>query len=262
MADAPLLLALDVGNTSIAIGVYDGTTLADTSRIATDRENLPDEYAMLLLGLLRTHGVEPSRIGAAVLSTTVPSLEGTFREVCRRYFSVEPLVVGTGVRTGVRIRYDNPREVGADRILHVVAALGRYQPPLVIVDLGTALVFDAVSREGDYLGGSIAPGIGIAAEALFSRAAMLRRVSIQRPDGVIGRNTVHSVQSGIYYGYAEMVAGMVRRYKAELGEGATVIATGGYASVIQDEVGVFDAVEPNLNLEGLRLVWEMNRGEP
>jgi len=255
-----LLLAIDVGNTSIAVGVFEGDQLIDHSRIATDQENLPDEYAMLVLGLLHTHRVDPRRIGAAVLSSTVPPLEHTFREVCRNYFNVDPLIVGTGVKTGIRIRYDNPREVGADRILHVVAALDSYEPPLVIVDLGTALVFDAVSKEGDYLGGAIAPGIAIASEALFRRAAMLRRVSIERPEVAIGRNTVHAVQSGIYFGYADMVRGMVERFCKELGGEVTVIATGGYAFLLQDELeGCVDYVEPDLNLTGLRLVYELNQ---
>ena len=254
----PVLLALDIGNTSIAIGVYEGETLAATFRIATDQDNLPDEYAMLLLALLRTRGIEPVDIEAAVLSSTVPPLVTTFERVCSEYFGVEALVVGTGVRTGIRVRYDNPREVGADRILHAVAALARYDPPLVIVDLGTALVFDAVSREGDYLGGAIAPGIGIATQALFSRAAMLRRVTIERPPSVIGRNTVHSVQAGVFYGYADMVSGMVRRYKAEIGEDATVIGTGGYAHIVSEETDCIDVIEDNLNLEGLRLVYEAN----
>lgn len=256
---ASLLLAIDIGNTSIAIGVFDGETMRASMRIATDQENLPDEYAILLLSLLQTRGIAREEIAAAALSSTVPPLITTFVEVCREYFKVEPLVVGTGVKTGVRVRYDNPREVGADRILHAVAALAKYQPPLVIVDLGTALVFDAVSREGDYLGGAIAPGIGIASQALFSRAAMLRRVSIERPESVVGKNTVNSVQSGLYFGYSEMVTGMVRRFKTEIGEDATVIATGGYASLLLPELDCVDHVEPNLNLDGLRRVWEANR---
>lgn len=258
---AHLLLAIDIGNTSIAIGLYDQDDLAATFRIATDQENLSDEYAMLVLSLLRTRDIDPARIDAAIISSTVPPLLNTFSEVCRNYFNVKPLIVGTGVRTGVRVRYDNPREVGADRILHAVAALAKYQPPLIIVDLGTAMVFDAVSREGDYLGGAIAPGIGIASQALFTRTAMLRRVSIERPatDSVIGKNTVHAIQSGMFYGYADMIMGMVRRFKAEVGEDATVIATGGYASIVVDEVDCIDAVEPDLNLEGLRRVYEANR---
>ena len=255
-----LLLAIDIGNTSIAIGVYEGAQRHATFRIATDQDNLADEYAMLVLGLLQASNIDPKRVSAAVMSSTVPPLVQTFEAVCRRYFGVSPVVIGTGVKTGVRVRYDNPREVGPDRILHAVAALHKYTPPLIIVDLGTALVFDAVSREGDYLGGAIAPGIGIASQALFARAAMLHRVSIQRPliEGAIGRNTVHSMQSGIFFGYAEMVAGMVRRFKYDVGEDATVIATGGYAEGIAQESGVIDHIEPDLNLDGLRLVHQLN----
>jgi len=261
VTNSGLLLAIDVGNTSTSIGVYDGDSLQATFHIATDRENLADEFAMLMLSLLRAHGVEPQQVVSAALSSTVPPLIAVFEEVCRRYFDVEPLVVGTGVKTGVRVRYDNPREVGPDRILHAVAALAKYEPPLVIVDMGTALVFDAVSRDGDYLGGAIAPGMSIAAEALFSRAAMLHRVNVERPEFVVGRNTVQSMQAGIYYGYAEMVSGMVRRFKAEIGEDATVIATGGYAHSIAEEAGCFDATEAHLNLDGLRLIYELNNSE-
>jgi type III pantothenate kinase len=255
-----LLLAIDIGNTSIAVGVYDGEELAANFRIATDQDNLADEYAMLLTSLLRSRDIDAGSVHAAVISATVPPLVTTFQAVCRRYFEVEPLVIGTGVKTGIRVRYDNPREVGPDRILHAVAALHRYPPPLIIVDLGTALVFDAVSREGDYLGGTIAPGIGIASQALFQRAAMLSRVSLEPPgtESVIGRNTVHSMQSGIFYGYVEMVCGMVRRFKLEIGDDATVIATGGYADEIATASGCVDAIEPDLNLQGLRLVYEAN----
>ncbi|MEX1021733.1 MAG: type III pantothenate kinase [Dehalococcoidia bacterium] len=258
-AAAGLLMAIDIGNTSIAIGVFDDQEIVGTFRIATDQENFPDEYAMLVLGLLRTVDITPDQIGAAVLSSTVPPLVTTFQQVCERHFQVHPLVVGPGVRTGIRVLYDNPREVGPDRILHAVAALDSYDPPLIIVDLGTACVFDAVSRDGDYLGGAIAPGIGLASQALFSRAAMLHRVSMEQPSGPIGRNTVHSMQSGIFFGYVEMVRGMVRRFKAEVGEEALVIGTGGYVSILAEEAGCFDAIEPDLNLTGLRLVYEANQ---
>ena len=254
------LLAIDIGNTSVAIGVFDGDELVATFRIATDRDNFADEYAMLLLGLLRSKDLEPDDITAAILSSTVPPLILTFQQVCRDHFGVDPIVVGPGVKTGVRVLYDNPREVGPDRILHAVAALDKYDPPMVIVDLGTACVFDAVSKDGDYLGGAIAPGLGLASQALFSRAAMLHRVAIaQPPDGPIGRNTVHSMQSGIFFGYVELVRGMVRRFKQEIGEEALVIGTGGYASLIAEEAACFDVIEPDLNLDGLRLVYEANR---
>lgn len=259
MSPSNLLLAIDIGNTSIAIGVYDGSEQHAAFRIATDQENLPDEYAMLMLGLLASRGIDPSHIGAAMLSSTVPPLVATFQQVCSAHFDVEPMVVGPGVKTGVRVLYENPREVGPDRILHVVAALEKYEPPLIIVDLGTMIVFDAVSKEGDYLGGAIAPGIGIASAAMFSHGAMLHRVNLERTESAIGRNTTQSMQSGIFYGFTELVRGMVRRFKEELGDDATVIATGGYASIIADEAGCFDAMEPDLNLEGLRLVYEANR---
>ena len=261
--DSPLLLAIDIGNTSIAIGLFEEHELVATFRVATDQDNFADEYAMLVLGLLRSAEIDPGRVSAAIMSSTVPSLLGTFRQVCERYFHVETLVVGPGVKTGIRVLYDNPREVGPDRVLHAVAALDKYEPPLVIVDLGTACVFDAVSAEGDYLGGAIAPGIGLASEALFNSAAMLHRVSLERPDGPIGRNSVHSMQAGIFFGYVEMVRGMVRRFRESLeadgGGATTVIGTGGYAEAFADEVGCFDHIEADLNLEGLRLVYEANR---
>ena len=260
--DRDLLLAIDIGNTSIAIGLFHGEELAATFRVATNQDNFADEYAMLLLALLRTVGIEPEQVRASIMSSTVPPLGPIFREVCHRYFEVDPLLVGPGIKTGIRVLYDNPREVGPDRILHVVAALDRYEPPLVIVDLGTACVFDAVSRDGDYLGGAIAPGIGLASTALFSRAAMLHRVSFERPDGPIGRNTEHSMKAGIFYGYVEMVRGMVDRFRAELEETAgeaTIIGTGSYADAISEEVGCFDAIEEDLNLKGLRLVYEENQ---
>jgi type III pantothenate kinase len=257
-----LLLAIDIGNTSIAIGLFDDDELAATFRVATDQDNFADEYAMLVLGLLRSADIDPDRVTAAIMSSTVPSLLGIFRQVCARYFDVEALVVGPGVKTGIRVLYDNPREVGPDRVLHAVAALDKYDPPLVIVDLGTACVFDAVSADGDYLGGAIAPGIGLASQALFSHAAMLHRVSLERPDGPIGRNSVHSMQAGIYYGYVEMVRGMIRRFREVLevdGAHTTVIGTGGYVDVIGHEAGCIDHFESDLNLEGLRLVYEANQ---
>ncbi len=258
-----LLLAIDIGNTSIAIGLFDEDELVATFRVATDPDNFADEYAMLVLGLLRSAEIEFARVNAAIMSSTVPSLLGTFRQVCQRYFHVEALVVGPGVKTGIRVLYDNPREVGPDRVLHAVAALDKYDPPLVIVDLGTACVFDAVSAQGDYLGGAIAPGIGLASQALFNAAAMLHRVSLERPDGPIGRNSVHSMQAGIFFGYVEMISGMVRRFREDLeADGAgpsTVIATGGYADILAEEVGCFDHIEADLNLEGLRLVYDANQ---
>ena len=254
-----MLLALDVGNTNVTIGIFDGDQTVASWRIATDIERLADEYAVLLLGLLRTADIEPDVIDQAVMANVVPDLAPVFEQLCERYFGVRPLVVGTGTRTGIRVLYDNPREVGADRIVDVVAALHLYgPPPLIIVDFGTATVFDAVSADGEYLGGAIAPGIGIASEALFERAAKLYRVELERPKTAIGKNTVASIQSGTLFGYVGLLEGMVARFKRELGSQARVIATGGWAELLARETHVFDAVDQNLTLTGLRLVHEMN----
>jgi type III pantothenate kinase len=254
-----MLLTLDVGNTNVTIGVFDGETARATWRVATDHERLADEYAVTLLGLLRAEDIAPSAITGAVMACVVPELSTVFEQLCRRYFKTEPLVIGTGTRTGVRILYDNPREVGSDRIVDVVAAVHEYgPPPLIIVDVGTATVFDAISPEGDYLGGAIAPGIGIASEALFSRAAKLYRVELERPKTAIGKNTVAAIQSGTLLGYVGLIEGMVARFKAELGGSAKVIGTGGWAPVVGKETAVFDAIDEDLTLKGLRLLYEMN----
>ncbi len=254
-----MLLTLDVGNTNVTIGVFDGEDVRATWRVATDKERLADEYAVMLLGLLRIEGIDIKAIDHAIMASVVPDLAPIFEQLCRRYFGVEPMVVGTGTRTGVRVLYDNPREVGADRIVDVVAALHQYgPPPLIIVDFGTATVFDAVSAEGDYLGGAIAPGIGISSEALFERAAKLYRVELERPKNAIGKNTVASIQSGTLYGYVGLIEGVVARFKKELGGTARVIATGGWAELLARETHVFDAVDVNLTLTGLRLIYEMN----
>mgnify|MGYP001246048520 CR=1 FL=1 len=254
-----MLLAIDIGNTSVHFGTFVGEELRASWRLGTDRERLPDEYAILLLGLLRTCGINPGDVRECVLSSTVPELTPTFCELTRRYFGCTPLVVGSGVRTGLRILYDNPRDVGADRVLDAVASIKLYGPPLIIVDCGTATVFDAISREGDYVGGAIAPGIGIAAEALFQRASKLHHVELEKPKLAIGKNNVHSLQSGIMFGYVGLVEGIVERFQRELGGGARVIGTGGYAATIARETDVFDAVNINLTLLGLRLVHELNR---
>lgn len=254
-----MLLTLDVGNTNITIGVFDGPDVRATFRIATTPERLADEYAVMVLGLLDTERIPRDAIHAAVLASVVPDLAPAFEQLCRRYFGVDPLVVGTGTRTGVRVLYDNPREVGADRIVDVVAATHLYgPPPLVIVDFGTATVFDAVSAEGDYLGGAIAPGIGIASEALYERAAKLYRVELERPKQAIGKNTIAAIQSGTLFGYVGLIEGMVARFKRELGGRAKVIATGGWAELLARETEVFDVVDVNLTLTGLRLIHEMN----
>ena len=255
-----MLLALDIGNTNVTIGVFEHGEMRATWRMATDKERLADEYAVMMLGLLGTEKIALDAIDQAVMASVVPDLAPVFEQLCRRYFGVDPLVVGTGTRTGVRILYDNPREVGADRIVDVVAALHLYgPPPLIIVDLGTGTVFDAVSAEGDYLGGAIAPGIGIASEALFERAAKLYRVELERPKAAIGKNTVTAIQSGTLFGYVGLIEGMVARFKKELGGSARVIATGGWAHRLAKETNVFDAVDENLTLTGLRLIFETHQ---
>jgi type III pantothenate kinase len=255
-----MLLALDVGNTTITIGLFDGDRLRTTWRIATDHKRLADEYAVILLGLLDVEDVEPGAITDAALVSVVPDLEPVFEAFCQRRLHVKPLVVGAGTRTGVRILYDSPRDVGSDRIADVVAACKLHgPPPLIIVDLGTGLVFDAVSADGDYQGGAIAPGLGIAAEALYERAAKLYPVELTRPAGAIGKNTVHAIQSGLVFGYVGLIEGMVARFKKELGGSARVIGTGGWSELFSRETDVFDVVDPDLTLHGLRLIYELNR---
>jgi len=256
-----VLLAMDVGNTNVTLGVLDGTSLRATWRFATDLGKLADEYGVLILSLLGHEGLSPGDIDEAVMACVVPDLEPVFEGVCRRYFNVHPLHVGTGVRTGLRVLYDSPRDVGADRVADAVAAIHMYgPPPLIVVDLGTATVFDAISKDGDYLGGAIAPGLGIAMEALFQRAAKLYRVELSRPRSAIGRNTVTAMQSGILFGYVGLVEGIVARMKEELGDQCKVIGTGGYAELIARETKVIDAVNMDLTLEGLRIIYDLNRG--
>ncbi len=220
---------------------------------------MADEYAALLLNLLHHQGLDISEIKEIALCSVVPPLIATFDELCQRYFHLSPLVVGAGVKTGVRIRMDNPREVGADRIANAAAAHHLYGGPIIITDLGTATTFDTVSREGDYLGGAIAPGIGTAAEALFMQAAMLPRVELARPKRAIGTNTITAMQSGIIFGYVGLIEGIVARIQQELGERAKVVATGGFAELIARETAVIDVVNPNLTLIGLRLIYLLNK---
>ena len=255
-----MLLAIDIGNTTIQLGLFDGAKLGPTWRIATSHDRLADEYGVLLRALLRTREIDPQTIQAVVIASVVPALIPVFRDVASSYFGVEPMLVGSGLRTGLRITYDSPREVGADRVVDAVAALALYgPPPLIVVDFGTATVFDAIDREGDYLGGAIAPGIGVAADALFERASRLSRVELHRPESAIGRNTEAAVQSGIIFGYVGLVEGIIERFKAELG-GGRVIGTGGWAERIAEETKAVEVVAPDLTMEGLRLIYDMNVG--
>ena len=253
-----MFLAIDIGNTEVTLWVFDGDELRATWHVSTGIHRTVDEYAALLLNLIR-HGPSGSDIDAVAICSVVPPLVATFEELCQRYFHVSPLVVGAGVKTGVRIRMDNPREVGTDRIANAAAVHHLYGGPVIIVDLGTATTFDVVSREGDYTGGAIAPGIGIAAEALFMRAAKLPRVEMICPKRAIGSNTIAAMQSGIIFGYVSLIEGMVARIQKELAEPARVIATGGYAELIAKETEVINTVNLNLTLVGLRLIYQMNR---
>jgi type III pantothenate kinase len=253
-----MLLAFDIGNTSIHIGLFDGEELAATWRIGVEHEKLPDEYGILVTGLLNARRFETSVITDCIIGCDVPPLIPTFEQVCKDYFGVEPMVVGHGLRTGIRILYDNPKQLGADRIIDAVAAVKRYGAPVIVVDFGTATVFDAVNDKGDYLGGAISPGIGIASEALFARAAMLYRVQLERPPSAIGKNTIHAMQSGILFGYVGLVEGLVARFKAELNGNPKVVATGGLSGIIARETDCIDVVDPHLTLDGLRIISEMN----
>jgi len=254
-----MLLAADIGNTNIILGVFDDGKLKATWRLATGVHRMPDEYATLLLNLFDRQGLAASQITDAVLSSVVPPLVGVFEEVCRRYLDVSALVVGAGVKTGVRICMDNPREVGADRIVNAVAAHHLYGGAVIVIDFGTATTFDVVSGEGDYLGGAIAPGIAIATEALFTRTAALPRVELSHPEQTIGRNTVAAMRSGIVFGYVGLIEGIVARIQRELASKAKVVATGGYAELLAQETPIIEVVNPDLTLIGLRLIHEMNR---
>ena len=255
-----MLLALDIGNTNITLGVFVGEDLKATWRIASDPTRMADEYGLMVSQLLIFNGIAAKEIDAVVVCSVVPPLTPTFVDVCQTYFGVSALVVGSGAKTGVRVLYDNPRDVGADRIADAAAALQLYGGPVIVVDLGTATVFDAVTKDGDYLGGAIAPGMAIAADALFYSTSQLRRVELSRPPAAIGKNTVHSIQSGVVLGYTDLITGMVARFDRELGGGSKVIATGGLAGIIEKETEIFDAVNPHLTLVGLRLIHEMNAG--
>lgn len=255
-----MLLAIDIGNTNVTLGVFVGEELRATWRLATDIHQMADEYAALLFNLLRYQGLEVSDIKEIALCSVVPPLLRAFDDLSQRYFHTAPLVVGPGVKTGVRILMDNPREVGTDRIVNTAAAHYLYRGPLIIIDLGTATTFDIVSKEGDYLGGAIAPGIIIAAEALYTQTAALPRVELVPPKKAIGNNTITAMQSGIVFGYVGLIEGMVTRIQRELGEKATVVATGGYAGLIAGETTVINHINPDLTLIGLRLIYQMNKG--
>ncbi len=253
-----MLLAVDVGNTQTVYGLYDGERLAEHWRVTTEAERTGDELGVLVGRLLELRDAGFEDIGGVCLSSTVPPLVRAYEEFARDYVEARLLVVGPGTRTGIPISYDDPREVGPDRIANAVAARERYGAPCIVVDFGTSTNFDIVSAEGEYVGGVLAPGIEVSMEALFARAARLVKVDFTPPPSVIGKTTVSGLQSGLVYGFAGQVDGIVKRIRAEIGDAAPVVATGGLAELIAPHAETIDKVDPLLTLEGLRLVWDLN----
>ncbi|HYG62015.1 MAG TPA: type III pantothenate kinase [Thermoanaerobaculia bacterium] len=254
-----MLILVDVGNTNTVFGVYRGDELVESFRLSTDTERTADEYGSLLLPLFALAGIEPTAADAVVVSSVVPPLHFTLDSLARRYFGKKPLFIEPGVRTGMPIRYDNPAEVGADRIVNAVAARERYGAPVIVVDFGTATTFDLVNAAGEYVGGIIAPGITISAEALFAHASRLYRVDVRKPDELVGRNTAGAMQAGIYYGYIGLVDGILERLLEEIPETKTVVATGGQADLIAGGSRFIREVDPMLTLIGLKLIYDRNR---
>ena len=258
-----MLLAIDVGNTNIVLGVFDGDRLVESWRLATLRERTADDIGIWVTQLFEHRAIDVNRISGIVMGSVVPPLTGTLMTMAQRYFGLSPLNVDSSTDTGMPLLYKHPSEIGADRILNAVAAYQLYgrdrQLPLIVVDFGTATTFDAVSANGEYLGGVICPGVQISADALFQRAARLPRVDVRKPCEVIGRTTVSAMESGLFWGYVGLVDSLVRRITRELGNHTVCIATGGLAGIISPEVDLIECVEPDLTLQGLRMVWERNR---
>lgn len=253
-----MLMAFDVGNTTIAVGLFRGRKLVKSWKLKTDSDRTGDEYGMLLLGLMQAAGLTAAKVSGAIISSVVPPLTPVIEEVCRTCFGTEASVVGPGLKTGMPILYENPLEVGADRVAAAIAAFEKYGGPVIVLDFGTATTFDAVSAKGEYLGGAIAPGVRISAEALYLKTAKLPRIEMRKPKRAIGRTTVASMQSGLYFGYIGMVTRTVEEIRKELGKSARVVATGGFGGQIALELAEIEAYEPDLVLEGLRIIHERN----
>ncbi len=254
-----MLLTIDVGNTNLTLGLYEGKELGRHWRLATDHARMPDEYGLQFLGLLENAGRGPDGLEGISLASVVPGLTMRVAQACREYLKQEPLIVDTGVKTGIKIRYEDPKAVGADRVCDAAAVMNLYGGPACVIDFGTATTFNALTKSGEYLGGAITAGINLAAEALSTHAAKLPNIDLQRPPSIIGRNTVHAMQSGLIFGYVSMVEGMVTRFRSELGEDMRVVATGGLVEIVARETRVIDHIAPWLTLDGLRILWELNR---
>lgn len=255
-----MLLVVEVGNTNTKVGVFEGDRLLVSWRLTTRREQTADEYGLFIETLLRTRGLAPSDVRGIAISNVVPTVEGALRGMAEKYFGIEPFSVESGVNSGLPLRVDHPREVGADRVVKSFAARVLYGAPLIVIDFGTATTFDCVNSRGEFVGGAIAPGLVTATDALLSRAARLFRVELVRPKEAIGRNTVTNIQSGVIYGYAGLVDGLVERMKAELDGVPRVVATGGNAQLVAEVTRSVEVVNPDLTLEGLRLLYERADG--
>ncbi|OGN72215.1 MAG: pantothenate kinase [Chloroflexi bacterium GWB2_49_20] len=253
-----MLLTIDVGNTNLTLGLYPGQEIGPHWRLATDHQRMPDEYGLQFLGLLEHAGLTPAELSGICLASVVPPLTQRIVQACSQYLRQEPFLVDAGIKTGIRILYEDPRAVGADRVADAVAVFHKYGGPACVIDFGTATTFNAITKKGEYLGGAITAGINLAAEALFQHTAKLPSIDIQRPPSVIGRNSVHAMQSGLLFGYVAMVEGMVSRFRTELGKDMKVIATGGLAEIVARETDVVQIISPWLTLDGLRLLWDLN----
>ncbi len=255
-----MIIVLDVGNTNIMLGVYERSELKFHWRIETNRHKTEDEYGMTIKSLLEHEQICFEDFDGIIISSVVPPIMFALENMCEKYFGIQPIIVGPGVKTGLNIKYDNPREVGADRIVNAVAGIHEYECPLIIVDFGTATTYCYIDEHKQYMGGAIAPGIGISTEALYSRAAKLPRIEIVRPDEIIGKNTITAMQAGILYGFVGQVEGIVSRMKAQSKFPPKVIATGGLAQLVADESTIIDVVDPFLTLKGLQFIYKKNQG--